>query len=219
MKPQEILQRVSEKYSRCQSYSDCGVADFPNVDEVDERLLFRTYFSRSDRFRFEWQDYGPCRGKSETFSVLCSRDGSTCTLSPLGMEKNRNLADSISGATGCSAGAARYVPTLLMNVDVFREIPPWLELSQLIVTGTELLDDRDCYVVNGVWYNSEAFTLWIATTDFSLRRVKRDVYTSPEDKLLHPYQLPFVYSFSDVCFDQVISIERFRCPDSECKSH
>jgi hypothetical protein len=219
MDPREILSRLSEKYENCQSYSDCGVADFLDIGQSNERILFRTTFARPDGFQFEWQDHGPCRGKSENFSILCSMHGVTCTLNRWGLEKKRNLAESISGAAGCSAGAAHYVPALLMH-EILDESRHWLKLSGLRLIGSELINQTECYVVRGRWFNNDDCTLWVSMTDDTLRRVRREVYFSAEETILHPERkMVMMYSFSDVYFDQVTGSEQFACPDPECKTH
>ena len=91
---------------------------FSDVKGNSEIIKFRTHFVRSEYFCFEWQDYGPNRGKSESFSSIWSDPKTTYFCwhrRSLVVQEEENLQMAICGATGCSAGGAHIVPELLLE--------------------------------------------------------------------------------------------------------
>jgi hypothetical protein len=176
MKPTEILHRVRERYSQCRSYSDSGIVEFDDVDQKRESIEFRTEFLSPDYLCFEWQDYGPRRGKSEHFSTLWSNGAKTIVrrdTSKVTVEEQPNLGLAIAGATGCSAGAAHIVPALLME-PLRTDCKHLLLLTHLKLLREEHLNEHNCYVLKGSLFKEDDHILWVSTSDFGLRRVRND---------------------------------------------
>ncbi len=176
MKPTEILRAVGERYSQCSSYSDSGFAEFEDVPEQMLQIAFRTEFIRPDYLRFEWQDYGPRRGKSERFSTLWASENKVLTrrdTSKVVVEKQPSLGLAMAGATGCSAGAAGEVPTLLI-AELRTDCKHILLLTDLEKIEQVLEGNQQCYVLKGSLFRNGDHTLWISTGDFSVRRVRID---------------------------------------------
>jgi len=80
MKASQILERTAEKYANCLNYCDSGLVEFDTPDDLHETICFRTRFERPSLFTFEWQDYGPNRGKTEEYSLLWSVNGEAETV-------------------------------------------------------------------------------------------------------------------------------------------
>jgi hypothetical protein len=179
MKPEEILEGCGVRYEQCRTYSDSGFVDF-EAKSGKERIDFRTLFRRPDYYSFEWQDYGPRRGKSEEFSTLWSQDGETVTLYRWGLESKENLRLAVAGATGCSAGVASIVPNLLMR-KMRENSRHLLELTDLQLLRMEDLDGDDCYVLGGSLWTGIDHIVWISTSNSSIRRVHSDRSSAMEE--------------------------------------
>lgn len=180
MNAKDVHERVLEKYQSCSSYSDFGMVDFDNVHEQPETLQFRTSFIRPNYLIFEWQDYGPRRGKSQEFSQLWSKNGRTKTRMPWGLKESESLHLGIAGATGCSAGAASVIPDLLLPETNSKG---FTQLSELDLDPQGLETD-DCYVLRGTLFKYLDHTVWISKIDFSIRRLRHDrSWTAAESKL------------------------------------
>lgn len=175
MTPEEVLSRLAEKYAKCRSYSDSGVVEFDDVRGNREQLRFRTEFVRPDYFRFEWQDYGPNRGKSESFSTVWSNGDTHFVLfdwKNMELVSQQSLQLAIAAATGCSAGAAHVVPALLLN-ELRIDCKHLLQLTDLEMTQEDL-GDNHFYVLKGSLFRKDDHILWVMASDFSLRRVTED---------------------------------------------
>lgn len=231
MEPSQILQNLADKYARCRAYSDCGIVDFDDVKGNKEQIEFKTHFIRPKYFSFEWQDYGPRRGKSTDFSVLWSMNNETVTQYQWGVEEKQILRMAIAGATGCSAGSAHIVPALLLE-EIRQESKHLLQLTDLELLQNEELHEKDCYVLKGSIFKHHDHTLWISARDFELIRVYVDKsWTAEESEREHNALLAntdlmaqltekgiapptkmkhkdtrFVtlYTYREVCFDQPI---------------
>jgi hypothetical protein len=176
MKPTEILHLVGKKYSECHSYSDSGFVDFDDVHQQRQQIEFRTAFIRPDYLKFEWQDYGPRRGKSERFSTVWSSGNKTLMrwdTSKVLVEEEPSLRLAIAGATGCSAGAAHIVPALLID-ELRTDCKHLLLLTDVELSEQVLEGNQKCYVLKGSLFKNGDHTLWISTSHFGLRRIRID---------------------------------------------
>lgn len=183
MNPTEILRKVGERYSQCLSYSDSGEVEFDDVHQNKEHIEFKSAFVRPDYLQFQWQDYGPRRGKSQQFSTLWSGGGKTVTLwdtSKVVLEEEENLRLAIAGATGCSAGAASIVPPLLLS-ELSTDCINLLQVRDVELLGEETFNELECYVLKGSLLKQDDHVLWISARDFSIRRVRNDVSTTAEE--------------------------------------
>lgn len=231
MEPSQILQGLADKYAQCRTYSDNGVVDFDDVKGNKEQIDFKTHFIRPQHFSFEWQDYGPRRGKSTEFSLLWSMNSETLTRYQWGIEEKQDLRMAIAGATGGSAGAAHIVPALLLE-EIRLESKHLLQLGDLQLLQNEELDGKDCYVLKGSIFKHHDHTLWISIKDFALIGVYVDKsWTAEESERDHnallantelmarltekgiapPTEMKHkdtrfvtLYTYKDVCFDRPI---------------
>jgi outer membrane lipoprotein-sorting protein len=201
MMANEILNRLAERYSSCRSYSDEGRVDFLDVYRHQEQLLFRTKFVAPNLLRFEWQDYGPNRGKSSTFSTLLIRENAATvhyTWNPEASHETVSMA--IAGVTGCSAAAASIVLPLLCQRDSRDPREHHLfEITAAAVARPEMVDGFRCQIVTGKWFNGDEITLWIDASDYSLKRARRRDFDGLDD----------IYTFSHVTFDESIPSKLF----------
>lgn len=183
MNPTEVLRKVGERYSQCLSYSDSGEVEFDDVDQKKEHIEFKTEFVRPDYLQFQWQDYGPRRGKSQQFSTLWSGGGKTVVrwdASKVVLDEKENLRLAIAGATGCSAGAAHIVPSLLL-CELRTDCIHLLQVRDVELLGEEIFNELDCYALKGSLLKQDDHVLWISARDFSIRRIRNDISTTAEE--------------------------------------
>src|SRR5277367_3238730 len=145
----------------------------------------RAHLIWPEYYTFEWQDYGPRRGKSEDFSLLWSNAGETYVRHRWGLEREESLRLAVSGATGCSAGAAGIIPPLLlpsMRVNC-RNI---LELTVLQLLRNETFESDECYVLQGSLQKKGDHILWVSTQNDSIRHIYDDrSWTAEESRRDH----------------------------------
>ena len=205
MNAPDVLRNVADQYSSCFSYSDEGRVDFIDANGQREYILFKTRFVRPDRIRFDWQDYGPSRGKSEAFSSFVANSDTgrvTYTWDPNISEGD--VLRACSEVNGCSAGAVRVVLPLL---DPRQAKPPghhYLEITDARLADQALVGDSMCHVVTGSWFNGDELTLWVAISDCGIRRVNR--------KSMNGYLNQF-YTYNKVSFDGEIASNSFNIGD------
>jgi len=182
MNQEEIFSTLVERYANCTTYCDLGCVyrwDESQQKTDKPQIVFRTYFERPSKFRFEWPDADCksviwCNG-NESYSCsdliqLRSREGTVCD----------SVAMAIAGATGVSSGSAYLVPTLLF--DELREHPDrrWLLLhSDIAVKGIE---ESECYCIEGSNHSSHDTSIWVSKRDFSLRRYRSYTVMSQPDR-------------------------------------
>jgi hypothetical protein len=201
MKATEILNRLVDRYSSCRSYSDEGRVDFLDAYGHQEQIRFRTKFAAPNLLRFEWQDYGPRRGKSSEFSTLLIRENTATVHYTWDPEVSHGtISMAISGVTGCSAAAASIVLPLLCERDSHDPRGHHLfEITAPTVAGPEMVDGSRCHSVTGKWFNGDEITLWIDASDYSLKRARRRDFDGLDD----------IYTFSHVTFDEIIPPKLF----------
>lgn len=178
MDADEIIQKVEQKYSTCLSYRDRGLAFFNVPNGEKDVLQFRTLFKRPDHLVFQWQDFGPRRGKSEEFSTLWSLAGETwrrwITKSGVSTEKMESLSLAQAGAVGCSAGAAGIAVSALMPElrDSFERL---LGLDNFQIDGSEIIGHDVCHIIKASGRRNRNNYLWISTKDFSIKKFLCDM--------------------------------------------
>jgi len=163
---EQIVRKMTTAYATAKSYEDVGlVQDIPSGGSTPEPVnSFKTYFVRPGKFRFEWEDVFPAGERNILWS---EGKGVFAYWSWAGLEKQESLEMAIAGATGVSRGAAHTVPTLLMKeIGGFR----LNELQRLALVREERFEDTDCYVVRGFHPFGFPIDIWIAKSDFLIRR-------------------------------------------------
>lgn len=237
MKPEEIIENVRKKYRECSSYTDEGHADVVWTEGESVTVNFKTFFHRPGRFRSEWQDFGPNRGKTDEFSLLCIDQDETFMC-----RKTRNKSEvtqppldiTLARATGCSAGAATLIFWLLDNRDNhILQCNPVTDNIQLVDKNPEQYSLK---INKGA---TKTVLIEINSTDFAIRKIDQQnsisgqqlkkLYADFEErerllasKLNRPQLDPntlsdsakiesrTVYSFTDISFDSSLASDIFR---------
>jgi hypothetical protein len=170
--PQTILKKMAAVYANASSYQDSGVVidNIKNNGSAEPFSTFKTYFSRPQKYRFEWIDQQ--FGNGVKYKNAVWNDGQN-TYSSYGWEsselaQSQNLNLGIAGATGVSRGAAHTVSALLMSeIDGFR----LTQITKPSLLRQENFEGVDCFVIHGEWHRSPV-DLWIGTNDFLLRKIR-----------------------------------------------
>jgi hypothetical protein len=194
-----ILELVSRKYSTCLFYSDEGSTSTVYRDQVVQ-ISFKTYFARPNYFRFDWRGWSPAWIDSEDFATLRWNGSQTFLQQPWDEEVSKDLDKGISCATGSSDAAASIVYPLLF----MKATHNVLKLKNIKLIQTESLSNVECYVISGEWLDTERFTLWISSSDYSLLRLRRG-----EARMTKEFFID--YRFSSL-FDQPIETSIFDFP-------
>lgn len=155
----QIVQKMAQQYAYAGSYSDVGVVRGTETD-----ISFKTYFERPNKIRFEWET-GP---RFKGWQIVWSDGTDIFTYWDKGyFEKEESLSLALAGATGVSRRAAHTVPVLLSEeVGGFK----LTDMSNITLLREEPFEGEDCFVVRGFHPFGLPIELWIAKSDFLLRK-------------------------------------------------
>jgi len=164
---------MAERYASISSYEDSGVVETVTDGVLSKRntdILFKTYFTRPNKFRFEWLD---CRALVFSDRSVVWSDGSKSFTShaykPGHIETEEDLGMAVAGATGVSLGSAHTIPVMLIS-----EIRGFVatEIKKPRVKGQEVFEGEDCYILEGLDFGDKPLQLWISKADSLLRKLR-----------------------------------------------
>jgi len=162
----EIVAKLEATYANVKTYTDRGNARNPAAT-----LGFETVFVRGARFKFDVRNEGdPQRGfvlwadPTHTYSRWYAPART--------VDDGPGLGLAIAVATKPSVGVVRLLINLLSPADA-----PRPKLTELKLTGIEVVDDRPCWVITGKRDHGET-TLWIDRETSVLRRSAEDSDTA-----------------------------------------
>lgn len=206
--PLEILRQVEHKYLHCETYADSGTIETIDTKGNPIFLSFKTWFVRPGHYRYEWQDWSPARSKTEEFSVL-NWQGNEAHVKHLWNVKEResessgDLSRALAGATGCSAGAAGVIPTLLMSHVRAQSI---LSLFSASLSLDEMPGLGETYTINGTLVKTRHECKLRISKDFRL--LKAEIYYGA----LAGRDFFSNFYYENVRFDEEIPLSRFKMP-------
>lgn len=166
----EIVKRMAARYASAKSYQDTGVIqessgrDKPVISEINS---FKTFYTRPDNFRFEWEDRAGTL-KGDRYIVWSDGKEVHSYSHLMGLEKEEDLGMAIAGATGISRGSAHTVSVLLMPESSGFRLS---EMDRIELLREERFEDIDCYVVKGFHPFGFAIEMWIGKHDLLLRKI------------------------------------------------
>lgn len=169
---QDIVGKMAAQYAQASSYQDTGVVERiwgAGTGRRETVIKFKTSFARPHFLLFEWTDRAIFTSEERLNAVW--NDGKqtyhyySWDKPAVGSEEDISLG--VAGATGISRGSAHTVPTLLLEeVGGFR----LTEMSNLSLLGEEKFEGEDCYIVRGRHPHNFPIDMWIAKSDFLLRK-------------------------------------------------
>jgi hypothetical protein len=185
-----ILRRMVATYASLSSYQDSGVVRLVAADPLiaagpqpfrhiafssDELVSFKTYYSRPNRFRFEWNSPSEAatreaviwkNGKREYGWMPFRRGDSRFELS------ESELWLHLDRAGSSSMGSAFFITTLLLkNVVVHPFSDMLLHAERVSVIREDLIDGEMCYVVKAE-LSSVPWLIWIGKESSLLRKTR-----------------------------------------------
>ncbi len=177
---EEIIEASVATYLDCDSYRDKGVVTttlHPGDSERIERKPFKTSFSRTGQFRFEFESRGVLGLIAQRYIVWT--DGTEVLtwwdVKP-GVEREETLSTAVAGATGVSGRSAHTIPVLLLPDRIGgRRLS---DMTDLVRADDTSIGDIDCYCVQGK-YGGQRKTVWIDKTTHLIRRI--DLHVKTED--------------------------------------
>lgn len=174
--PAVIIKRMAAQYATLVSYQDNGAVETVDEGKASRRtdVVFRTYFARPSRLRFEWTNIFPMNVPSRENMIWC--DGSKTYAASIGNDQKaeveiaENLDSALDSAIGTSGAPAHTVAMLLMpSVISGFSIT---ELSDLAIVRDEQFEGDDCYLIRGRGPEKEVRDIWISKKDYLLRKVR-----------------------------------------------
>jgi len=223
MKPEAILARVKAKYLEFDSYSDEGVVITDRTCDEEpytNKMEFKTYFTRPDKVRFEWEEsrenrfYNPDTGNSAIWS-----NGIETRDVFLGRKRqHESLSMAMAAATGVSKGAVNMILIPLLNLDSdLRWF--WADMKDARVTEEEQVGGFHCHHIVGTTQHTNDVEAWIGQDDYMVRRLRRKlVITSEFREYAHKRGIEALRNFGlpQKQIDEVIQVHNAtRRPDTE----
>jgi len=166
----QIFEKSEESYAALQTYLDSGkvIKEFYNNDRPSKSSIkFRTAYSEFLGFNFEY--YVP----NKSNSLYTINKSSNVVRSWWGIrnqiETQASLSSALAAATGVSSSTSNIIPRLLLpaelkQANVFKNVKGK-------ITGSEVIDDHVCYVIEGNKSESGIIKLWISKKDFMIRKI------------------------------------------------
>ena len=143
----------------------------PRSVKIANRKPFVTYFTRPDRFRFEFRDNpSPFDGRPESEWSWCGAwlekgvARSWWTLRPT-IQEHPSIFAALAGPHGISSGASTNIPKLLMPGSTARSVLPQPEFVSAV------RDDNGCHRIECVPTGPTRLTLWIDQESLLVRRL------------------------------------------------
>lgn len=170
---EELLDRLREKYSTCETYQDTGRVDGPYSS-----ILFQTFFVRPLKFRFDWVE-GAAKNsiwtdESKVFAMFSFNDN---------VEEETSLSYAIAGATGVSQRAAHTIPTMLMP-DIEAAVNSRTLIKQFDCVDATCMDEtvegRELFKVC-ITRPNQVDELWVRSEDLAVVRIKEEHTSTTED--------------------------------------
>jgi outer membrane lipoprotein-sorting protein len=169
--PRVILKVVAEKYAAFRFYRDEGSVITTYDDATGgriEKMPFKLFFKRPNRFRFEWVDYYLWKN-GKTTVVWCNGKDTFLYEQPDIHEKKESLESGIATVTGVSDGAAYNIPRLLLpNINGWT----FTDLKKPTMLRGEVFEGDFCYRIKGLDESGNVNEIWISKRDFLVRKIR-----------------------------------------------
>lgn len=170
----DLLKKISDAYSKIESYKDTGYVEEKVIlysKEIKLYIPFEIYFLRPNYLKVVWKaqlfpdsPYYEC--------VLWSNGKETFTYWETGMfEKMESLKDGIHANSGVSHGITATVPCLLTGIKSL--IFNLEDVTGILLVKEEKIGGTDCIFLKVEDKKGKIFELWIGKEDHLLRRFKR----------------------------------------------
>lgn len=165
--PDEILRTTLNVYRNCSSYQDAG-----EVSSDSRNIKFKTYFCRSNGFRFEWSTTFP-NTASVGKVIFSHHDGTAVYFDGDTIEATAGLAMAVAGATGISLGVAPLIAHLLMpNLFEAGQYRSLTSLGPYDVIADENSRNSPCYRIRANWRSNCWTTLSVDKMETAIRKIE-----------------------------------------------
>jgi RNA polymerase sigma factor (sigma-70 family) len=171
---EQILQKMAAAYAALYSYQDSGEVSEKNTDgKSHQKVTFRTFFRRSDQFRFDWIHTRSSFIVTQWTARIWTegkRAFFSWSLEPNSV-RQFNLDSAILVHTGVSLGSSVHVPCFFLDDKDRARIFSLAGLQAPLLVEEEEVEGTLCYVIKGQHPNSSPYELWIGENDFLLRKI------------------------------------------------
>lgn len=175
-----VIKRSEQSYASLKTYLDSGkvISDFYSGSNPHKSAkIFRTAYSDTEGFNFEY--FEP--NKSNSLYTVNKKGEKVKTwwgvTNELTIDKTFSMA--IASLIGVSSGVASLVPRLLFP----KQLSPGRNIYQSFVpdsSGSELVNGLPCYKISGKDRQDGKITIWVAKSDFLIRKVENDRIINPQ---------------------------------------
>jgi hypothetical protein len=178
-----VIKRSERSYASLNTYLDSGkvISDFYSGSYPHKSAkIFRTAYSDTEGFNFEY--YEP--NKSNSLYTVNKKGKTVKTWWGVTNEltTDRTFSMAIASMTGVSSGVATIVPRLLFP----KQLSPGRNIFNSFVpdsSGSEFVNGLPCYKITGKDKQKDKVTVWVAKSDFLIRKVETDRIRNPSVQL------------------------------------
>lgn len=173
--PQAIVQKVIVAYASLKTYSAEGtiISDIDSgVGKMKIEASFSMKLKKPNSYLIVWEQKMAMIPFPQSGAVW--NEGNQPYLymgvaEEKAYSKMSNDGMALAGATGISGGAAFTIPSLFFSV--FKEKPDnFASLIDPKLTGSEPVEDDDCYVITGSSKVSKLETFWISKKTYMIKK-------------------------------------------------
>ena len=174
MRPEEIVNRMLEKYATCKSYEDSGyLENFTEGEDRSQAILvkFRTLYKVPFFFRFEWLER-PFPTSQWNESVLgCDGEVAFTSWHKDGYKVRPTLKHAIAEMNMISYNSVAQISQHFPDLDLL-PVAFFDRHKELMMIGKEDANGTECYCIGSTLKHPHDKFMWISCEDFSIRRVK-----------------------------------------------
>jgi len=176
-----VFKKSQFAYAHLKTYLDSGkiVQSFSNLEHPHKTAkLFKTAYADNGDFNFEYYDLDASYSLytiNRTANVVKTWWGVTNKI-----ETPAKLATPLATALGVSARSSTMIPALLLTVDFGEKTNLYHTIKTPVLVADEVVNGVTCYKVAGTERDGQSkITIWIAKTDFLIRKIETDVVVDP----------------------------------------
>ena len=186
MSPQTFINELSERYAALTSYQDAGVvlSQLPGSEAINE-TVFTTYFTRPNRFRFDWTSHHPYPPLKHIQRHHRLWQNATGVFSHYNWatepKQESDIGLAISGAKGVSGGSSYTIPRMLTRTT--GEFASDSLTVQAITDGET--EGLPCRCVIAVDSRLRPYRLYVGRDDLLLYRISCSVMDGSTSDEIH----------------------------------
>ncbi len=171
-----IIQKTERNYASLHNYFDSGktiVSFYNNNHPFKKALLFKTSYSNTGLFNFEYYEVGNSNSlyviNKNSENIVQSWWGITNQL-----KTHSSLESPLAASTGVSSSTSILIPKLLLRTKILGKANIFHNMQNPILTSTETVNGFVCYKISEADTMNKILSVWIDKEKLLIRKVETD---------------------------------------------